>query len=398
MNLDGCIEPGWEPVRDAFSSNLTSRDDIGAGVAVYHRGKLVVDLTGGWRDNAGTIPYTPDTLQLVFSTTKGVVSTAVAMCVERGHFRYDDPVAHVWPAFAEAGKADVTIEQLLSHQAGLYTVDGELAFEHVLDWNEMCSRLAATAPRFEPGSQHAYHALTFGWLAGELVRRADGRNIGRFVAEEIASPLGVEIFIGLPEELETRVAPVNTGWAKVATAASGTTPPASKAGKFATPLVDDSPLTQALTLNGAMNVKGGFNRRDLHAAEVPGANGITNARSMATMYAATMGEIDVEGTRVRLVSPETMAQATAPRTPLRRDGVLIVNTRFAAGYMLNGDANAFPGDACYGHPGAGGSVSFADPSRELAFSYVMNRMTDALLGDPRASRLVEATTRVADAL
>ncbi len=397
MNLEGFVADGWGAVRDAFASNLDSREDIGAGVAVYHRGKLVVDLTGGWRDNAGTIPYTPDTLQLVFSTTKGVVATAVAMCVERGHFRYDDPVAHVWPTFAEAGKADVTIEQLLSHQAGLYTVDGELAFEHVLDWNEMCSRLAATAPRFEPGSQHGYHALTFGWLAGELVRRADGRNIGRFVAEEIAAPLGAEIYIGLPEELESRVAPVNTGWAKTATPA-GEAPPASKAGKFATPLPADLPLTQALTLNGAMNVKGGFNRRDLHAAEVPGANGITNARSMATMYAATMGEVTVGGDRVRLVAPETIELATRARTPLRRDAVLIVNSRFAAGYMLNGDANAFPGDACYGHPGAGGSVSFADPSREIAFSYVMNRMTDALLGDPRASRLVEATTRVADAL
>ena len=397
MNLEGFVADGWGAVRDAFASNLDSRDDIGAGVAVYHRGRLVVDLTGGWRDNAGTIPYTPDTLQLVFSTTKGVVATAVAMCVERGHFRYDDPVAHVWPAFAEAGKADVTIEQLLSHQAGLYTVDGELAFEHVLDWNEMCSRLAATAPRFAPGSQHGYHALTFGWLAGELVRRADGRNIGRFVAEEIASPLGAEIYIGLPEELESRVAPVNTGWAKTATPA-GEAPPASKAGKFATPMPPDLPLTQALTLNGAMNVKGGFNRRDLHAAEVPGANGITNARSMATMYAATMGEVTVGGDRVRLVAPETIELATRARTPLRRDAVLIVNSRFAAGYMLNGDANAFPGDACYGHPGAGGSVSFADPSREIAFSYVMNRMTDALLGDPRASRLVEATTRVADAL
>ena len=397
MNLEGFVADGWGAVRDAFASNLGSREDIGAGVAVFHRGKLVVDLTGGWRDNAGTIPYTPDTLQLVFSTTKGVVATAVAMCVERGHFRYDDPVAHVWPAFADAGKADVTIEQLLSHQAGLYTVDGELAFEHVLDWNEMCSRLAATAPRFEPGSQHGYHALTFGWLAGELVRRADGRNIGRFVAEEIAAPLGAEIYIGLPEELESRVAPVNTGWAKTATPA-GEAPPASKAGKFATPLPADLPLTQALTLNGAMNVKGGFNRRDLHAAEVPGANGITNARSMATMYAATMGEVTVGGDRVRLVAPETIELATRARTPLRRDAVLIVNSRFAAGYMLNGDANAFPGDACYGHPGAGGSVSFADPSREIAFSYVMNRMTDALLGDPRASRLVEATTRVADAL
>jgi CubicO group peptidase (beta-lactamase class C family) len=363
---------------------------------VFHRGQLVVDLTGGWRDNAGTIPYTPDTLQLVFSTTKGVVATAVAMCVERGLFDYDDLVSHIWPNFAQAGKGDVTVAQLLSHQAGLYTVDGPLEFDNVLDWNEMVTRLAATAPRFAPGSAHAYHALTFGWLAGELVRLTDGRNIGRFVREEIASPLGVEAYIGLPEHLETRVAPVNTGWAKPKDPSAA--PAESKAGKFATPLVDDSPLTQALTLNGAMNVKGGFNRRDLHAAEVPGANCITNARSMATMYAATMGEVDVEGKSVRLVSQETIERARTPQVPSRRDGVLIVNTRFAMGYMLNTDANAFPGEGCYGHPGAGGSVSFADPSRELAFSYVMNRMTDALLGDPRATRLVAAATRCADAL
>ena len=394
MNVDGFVADEFASVRDAFVANLDSRDDIGAGVAVFHRGKLVVDLTGGWRDNAGTIPYTPDTLQLVFSTTKGVVATAVAMCVERGLFSYDDLVCHIWPSFAEAGKEHVTVAQLLSHQAGLYTVDGPLEFAHVLDWNEMVARLAATAPRFAPGTAHAYHALTFGWLAGELVRLTDGRNIGRFVAEEIASPLGIEAYIGLPEHLEERVAPVNTGWARTAP----TTTEPSKAGKFAAPLVDDSPLTQALTLNGAMNVKGGFNRRDLHAAEVPGANCITNARSMATMYAATMGEVDVDGTPVRLVSPETIERATAAQVPSRRDGVLIVNTRFAMGYMLNTDANAFPGEGCYGHPGAGGSVSFADPSRELAFSYVMNRMTDALLGDPRATRLVAAATRCADAL
>ena len=246
MNVEGFAAPGFDAVRDAFVANLESRDDIGAGVAVFHRGQLVVDLTGGWRDNAGTIPYTPDTLQLVFSTTKGVVATAVAMCVERGLFDYDDLVSHIWPNFAQAGKSDVTVAQLLSHQAGLYTVDGPLEFDNVLDWNEMVTRLAATAPRFTPGSAHAYHALTFGWLAGELVRLTDGRNIGRFVHEEIASPLGVEAYIGLPEHLETRVAPVNTGWAKPKD--PSVAPTDSKAGKFATPLVDDSPLTQALTL------------------------------------------------------------------------------------------------------------------------------------------------------
>ena len=205
MSLVGFVADGWSDVADVLASNIDNRDDVGAGVSVFHRGKCVVDIAGGFFDKEATKPYTLDTLQLVFSSTKGVVATAVAMCVQRGLLSYEDPVSQIWHEFAAHGKENVTVAQLLSHQAGLYTVDGPLTFEEVLDWNTMVSRLANTAPLFPVGSTHGYHAFTFGWLAGHLVRLVDGRSIGRFIREEIANPMGSEIYVGLPEHLEHRV-------------------------------------------------------------------------------------------------------------------------------------------------------------------------------------------------
>ena len=182
MPIDGFVAPGWQGVADAFAHNIETREDIGAGVAVFHKGECVVDIAGGYFDKEATQPYTRDTLQLVFSTTKGVVATAVAMCVERGLLAYEQPVSLYWPEFAARGKEHVTVAKLLSHQAGLYTVDGDLTYEEVLDWNTMVARLADTPPLFPVGSTHGYHAITFGWLAGELVRRVDGRSIWQFIA------------------------------------------------------------------------------------------------------------------------------------------------------------------------------------------------------------------------
>jgi CubicO group peptidase (beta-lactamase class C family) len=393
--VTGTVEPGWEPVRDVLQNSITAKAEIGAGVAIVHRGKLVVDIVGGYADNAATTPYTHDTLQLVFSTTKGVVATAVAMCVERGLLGYDEPVATLWPQFAQHGKERVTVAQLLSHRAGLYTVDGDITLEEALDWNTVTHKLANTAPLFPVGSTHGYHAITFGWLAGHLVQLTDGRSIGRFIREEIAHSLNAEIYVGLPEHLEPRVSPVNTGWAKslsqtvVEDKPLAPPPPAPGA---------DTPLGRALSVNGAFNVKGGFNRRDVHAAEVPGANGISNARSLATMYASIIGDVHVNGKTVRLLGEETMRAASTTLTPEgERDACLLVKTTFGMGYMTANEGTAYQQAGAFGHPGAGGSVSFADPTRAMGFSYVMNRMGSALLGDVRARNLVEAASRCADA-
>lgn len=396
-SVNGVVAPGWESVHEVFTQTIDSKQDVGAAVSLFHRGQCVIDLVGGYFDNESTKPYDHDTLQLVFSTTKGVTAIAVAMCVERGLLSYQEPVASFWPEFAASGKEYATVAQLLSHQVGLYTVDGPITLAEALDWDIITQRLAATAPAFPIGSAHGYHALTFGWLAGELVRRVDGRNIGRFIAEEIATPLGAEIYIGLPEHLESRVSPLNTGWPREVGEPAPIFDPEAKEllNKITRP---GTPGAKAFSLNGAFSVAGGFNRRDVHAAEIPAANGISNARSLAKMYAATMDEVQGAHGPVRLVSPETMIEMSTTVTPRgESDLCLVIPTSFGMGFMTHNDFIPYSGPGTFGHPGAGGSMSFADPRRAMSFSYVMNKMGEALVGDQRSARLIAAAVRCADA-
>ena len=379
------VAPGWEPVRDAFVHSFDIKEDRGAGVAVYHRGKCVVDLMGGWRDREQAVPYDADTLQLVFSTTKGITSIAVAMCVERGLLSYEEKVSTYWPEFVAKGKADVTVAQLLSHRAGLYTVDGDITLEEALDWNTITSRLADTAPLFPVDSTHGYHALTFGWLAGELVRRVTGRSLGDFVREEIAGPLGVEMHVGLPPALEPRVAhlmahPIPKFSPEEVKTLMETSGPGTKG-------------ASALSLNGAFG-QGAFNRKDVHQSQLPGANGISNARSLARIYAALVSDID----GVHLLGESIRNRATTSNTPHgEMDEILMSATDFAMGFMLHSERTPFAGPTSFGHNGAGGSCAFAQPSRELGFAYVMNTMMTTIDGDPRPARLIAAVSRCADA-
>jgi len=378
------VAPGWEPVRDALVANLESGQDRGAGVAVVHRGELVVDLMGGHRDRNGEVPYGPDALQVVFSTTKGVTALAVAMCVERGLLDYGERVAAYWPEFAANGKDTITVAELLGHRAGLYTVDGPMTLEEALDWDTVTSRLAATAPHFEPGSTHGYHALTYGWLAGELVRRASGMSIGEFVQRNISGPLGVEFWIGLPAEHDHRVAhlmahPVPSFPPEIARFMLDHGGPGSLGEK-------------ALSLNGAFG-PGAFNKPEVRAAMIPGANGIGNARALATIYAATIGEVN----GVRLISEETRRLAAASVTPEgEKDLILGHPTVFAKGYMLDSTRNNYGGQGGFGLDGAGGSVACAVPSRQLAISYVMNTMMTTYDGDPRRESYVNAAVRCSE--
>ena len=379
------VAPGWEPVRDAFVHSFDIKEDRGAGVAVYHRGKCVVDLMGGWRDREQAVPYDADTLQLVFSTTKGITSIAVAMCVERGLLSYEEKVSTYWPEFVAKGKADVTVAQLLSHRAGLYTVDGDITLEEALDWNTITSRLADTAPLFPVDSTHGYHALTFGWLAGELVRRVTGRSLGDFVREEIAGPLGVEMHVGLPPALEPRVAhlmahPIPKFSPEEVKTLMETSGPGTKG-------------ASALSLNGAFG-QGAFNRKDVHQSQLPGANGISNARSLARIYAALVSDID----GVHLLGESIRNRATTSNTPHgEMDEILMSATDFAMGFMLHSERTPFAGPTSFGHNGAGGSCAFAQPSRELGSAYVMNSMMTTIDGDPRPERLIAAVSRCADA-
>ncbi|MEN9801018.1 MAG: hypothetical protein RLZ37_143, partial [Actinomycetota bacterium] len=259
------------------------------------------------------------------------------------------------------------------------------------DWDTVTARLAETKPRWPIGSTHGYHALTYGWLAGELVRRVDParRSLGTFVTDEIVDPLGVELWIGLPEHLEPRVSPMI---GSLDTGADDIADPAIKAmmEQFLGP---NSPGGQALSLNGAFSVDGAFNRRDVHAAEIPAANAITNARSLARIYSATLGSVD----GVRLLAPSTVDVVRNTVTSAGEpDACLIMPTTFGMGFMTHGPFSPYSGPGAYGHPGAGGSVAFAHPERELAVAYVMNQMAKNLANDVRAQRVSEAAAACAD--
>ena len=388
--ITGSVAAGWEPVRDVFVENFASQGEVGAAVSIFHRGECVVDLIGGFTDKSDAVPYSKDTLQLVFSTTKGVAAIALAMLVDRGLVDYDDLVVDHWPEFGQHGKDQATVAQLVSHQCGLYAVDGPLTIEEALEWNTITSRLAATAPRWPIGTAHGYHALTYGWLIGEVIRRVDGRSPGRFVQEEIAGPLGVEMYIGLPAEHEPRVSDVTT---QRSTKKESKVDPkvAAMIEKFMGP---GTPAHDALSLGGVFG-DGAFNQPRVRAAEIPAANGISNARSLATIYAATMHEIN--GTH--LLSSAVRDRATRTVTPENEpDKCLILGTTFGMGFMTSGPFVPMAGPGSFGHPGAGGSVAFAQPSRDMAFAYVMNAMSANLAGDLRSQALIKAASTVVDSL
>jgi CubicO group peptidase (beta-lactamase class C family) len=395
LPLSGTCAPGWEQVRDAVHTNFAAGEEVGCSVAVYHKGKLVVDLVAGWADRAKTKEYADDALQVVFSTTKGVTATAVAMCVERGLLSYELPVAHYWPEFAQNGKGNVTVAQLLSHQAGLYTVERHMELEEILHWNTITAELAGMAPLWEPGTAHGYHALTFGWLAGELIRRVDGRGVGQFIQEEIAGPLGVEIYVGLPEALENRVVPLLQGRDPNEPAQPETEEARQVRELLEQFMGPNTPGGKALSLSGSWTGEGLFNRSDVLRAEIPAANGATNARSLAAMYAALQHPVN----GVQLLSGAMREAAFTVQTPANEaDKCLVVPTSFAMGYMAASDFTPYAGEGSCGHPGFGGSVAFLQPQRELAFGYAMNKLAANLAGDTRAKTLMDAAARCADAL
>lgn len=389
-NVQGTVAAGWEPVRDVFERNFTELGEVGAGVAVYAGGELVVDLTGGVHDGLGGA-YDADSLQLVFSTTKGIAAMCAHVLVQRGLLDLDAPVAELWPEFAAAGKDQVTSRMVLEHSAGLPVVDQALTMPEILEVGPIVDALAAQAPVWEPGTDHGYHALTYGWLVGEIVRRVDGRDIGTFLAEEIAGPLGAEAWIGLAPEQDHRVAPL-----------VAMTPPDGPPDMSAlTPEIiemlpemmqvfsnPDSIGIRALTLNGAMSLDGeglAYNDPRVWRSQIPAANGITNARSLARLYAACVGEVD----GVRILDEATTKAATVEHRS-GKDRSLVVPTRFGLGFMLKSTFCRMLGPASFGHPGAGGSLGCADPDTGIGFGYVMRKMGVGLGGDARVNRLLEA--------
>jgi CubicO group peptidase (beta-lactamase class C family) len=396
--IGGWTARGFEGVRDAFAANFTEGREVGAAFSAYHRGELVADLWGGVADVESARPWAEDSMVLVYSSTKGATATCAHVLAEAGRLDVEAPVAEYWPEFAQAGKEAITVSDLLSHQAGLAWVDAELTLAQVLAWEPIVDALARQAPLWEPRSAHGYHAVTYGNLVGEVVRRIDGRSLGIFFAEEIARPLGLDFFIGLPETEEARVAMLVGNLGSLGGGdgdlGDGTGMDPETRASLEALIGPDSMLGKALSANGALTrigdtpTPGGnvFNSRAVHAAEIPAANGITDARSLARMYAACLGEVD----GVRLMSEARMRDAATQRTSGPNIVILNMDLQFGLGYFVRSSLIQLGGPASFGHAGAGGSLGWADPDAGLACGYVMNRMDLGLAGDLRSYSLVNA--------
>jgi CubicO group peptidase (beta-lactamase class C family) len=382
--IDGLVEPGFEAVAEAFTHNFEAGRETGAAFCLHAGGRKVVDLVGGSFDAARSRPYGPDALQLVFSTTKGATAACANLLAQRGELDLHAPVATYWPEFAQGGKEHVPVLQLLTHQAGLPALDARLRPEEVQAWDPVVAALAAQEPFWEPGTAHGYHALTYGWLVGEVVRRVTGRTLGTYFAEEIAGPLGLEFWIGLPEEHEHRVSPIIGTLLPEGGSGSGSGLPSN----FSSTL-----LARALNAGGAFSDPHWANRREWHAAEVPAANGITNATSLSRFYAGLVGTVE-GGPAEPILTRAQVDEARTVRTfgPDRVFGSLgfDMEQHIGLGFWVANPFALFGGEGSFGHGGAGGSYGFADPENELAIGYVMNEMSMSLTGDARAHRLVES--------
>ena len=370
--IDGFAAPGLETVRDTFAANFARQGDyreVGAALCVYRDGQPIVDLWGGFADAARTRPWTADTLVNVWSTTKLAAAVVVARCVDLGLIAYDQPVAETWPEFASAGKARVTVAQVMSHQAGLPGFAEPTTLDDLYDADLIAARLAAQAPVFPPGTANSYHAVTYGCLAGEIVRRASGRTLGALFREDIAGPLGADFHIGLAASEEPRVAELLPPKSPVDAATLDLTEPARMA--LSNPAQDPTRP----------------NLRRWRAAELPALNGQASARGVARLAAALAGGGALDG--VRILS-EGAVKAMSVIAADRPDLMLGFNPQWGMGVAHNLIGVFGSNPATVGHSGWGGSFGSADPDGRIAIGYVLNQMGSELVGDPRGKGLADA--------
>ncbi len=389
MEVQGSCDPKFQAVRQEFERNFRERGEVGASVCVTVGGETVVDLWGGVARTDTKAPWTKDTIGIVFSSTKGATALCAHMLASRGQLDLDAPVAKYWPEFAQAGKSQIPVFMLLNHQAGLPAVRAPLPQGAYANWDLMVNALAKEEPFWEPGTRNGYHALTIGWLVGELVRRISGKSLGTFFQDEVAKPLGLDFWIGLPEDKESRVAPM---------IAAEPDPESLFFREIAKP-----GSLQSLVLLNSGNYMGAapeYDTRAAHAAEIGAAGGITNARGLAGMYAPLA--CGGKGRGVELVNPDVLARMGRVASATGRDAVLVIPSRFALGFMKTMDNRRQPpglrdstliSEEAFGHVGAGGSFGFADPKAGMSFGYTMNRMGPGAALNDRGQSLVDATYR-----
>lgn len=379
----GFARPGFEAVREAFLENFGRRKELGAACCVYHRGEKVVDLWGGIRNEATGDPWEEETMALVHSTTKGMAGLAMALAHSRGLFDYDERVITYWPEFAQQGKGRITVRQLLSHQAGLFALDERPVRSLVADPDRLAIVLARQKPAWPPGTRQAYHGITLGFYESELMRRVDPehRTLGRYFQEELATPLGLEFYIRLPEEIpDSRLAPLHRF--DMAAALFGLPVPLALAA-----MNPRSRFRRALQGSELPEQSDRVYARNL---EIPAGGGVGTARALARAYG-----VFATGGRELGLREETLRQLMAPAVPPAhgfRDACLKVEIRFSLGFAKPGPKNPFAHPSAFGSPGTGGSFAFADPHARVGYAYIPNRM-GACLEDPREAALRGAMYR-----
>jgi CubicO group peptidase (beta-lactamase class C family) len=367
--IEGRCAPGLESVRDAFAQGFRSRGEVGAAVAVTIDGEPAIDLWGGHADATHTRPFAEDTLVCMMSVAKAVTATCVAILVDRGALEWDAPVARYWPEFARSGKEAIPVRWCLDHRAGLPVVEGSLLPGAAYDWDLVTGALAAQAPIWPPGTRRAYHSVTMGYLAGEIVRRVAGASIGTFLAREVCAPLGVEYWIGLPEAEHGRCA--------------------AFFGETRGTLFDrddpDSLLARAMALVDPAEI----DTARFRSAEIPSINGIGSARGVARLFGALACGGTLDG--VRLLGESTLAEATSEQWSGTED-LLGHTRRMGMGFLLGtpGHVAMGPSPRAFGHTGAGGAIGFADPDARVGFAYAPNHMYSGPGASPRLAALVDA--------
>ena len=372
--IHGFVTSGYESVRDAFAENFSRRREIGAACCVYHKGEKVVDLWGGVRNKQTGEAWQEDTMALVYSATKGLAAMTLAVAHSRGWLDYDELMSTYWPEFAQNGKEKVTVRQLLAHQAGLFALDEGIDRTVVADLDRLAELMARQKPAWEPGTRQAYHAITLGFYEGELLRRIDPqhRSLGQFFQDEIATPLGLDFYIGLPDSIpDLRLAPlVDPGYVEMLLGF-----PVRMSFEIWNPR---SNFRRALRGSELAHDEQRIYARDL---EIPAGGGVGTARSIARAYAAFASGGNELGLR-----PETLHELTAPAIPSPHgffDECIKGEAEFSLGFMKPSSGFRFGSPASFGFPGAGGSFGFADPEKEIGYAYVPNRKGVTMGGDPR---------------
>jgi CubicO group peptidase (beta-lactamase class C family) len=382
--ISGFVHPGFEAVGEAFNENFAHRKELGAACCIYYQGEKVVDLWGGVRDRATGEPWEEDTMVCVFSTAKGMAGLVMALAHSRGLLDYEERVCAYWPEFAQQGKEKITIRQLLSHQAGLFALDAPVDRSVAADFDRLAVVLAQQKPAWEPGTRQAYHAQSLGFYEGELLRRVDPRHrsLGQFFQDEIASPLGLDFYIRLPEEIpNSRLATIEKA------------NPALMMFSVPLPLMlafmnRRSPTRRAVFENPGPWLFLDSERIYARNLENPSGNGVGTARAIARAYS-----VFATGGHELGLRPETLQALMAPAIPPLHgfyDQVMKKEMCFSLGFLKPNRTYPFGSPGAFGEPGAGGSFAFADPGAGLGYAYVMNRMGAKQGGDPRDLALREA--------